>query len=211
MKHIPPLALGAAAIAVAFGIWHQWDRVGAKLEQSIDILDPARVQLIRTPGGFLQVSEMRKVEEFAWQTSWDCPVVDCSNLPRTVSRIRVTAHYVYRIPLASEWRLEPADGAGYRLVVPQVQLQAPVAFDTRSAEIATSSSLFAPAASANRDKVLRHLGPELAQRGASAPYVDAQRQAAESTVREFAQKWMREQGKALRKPVRVVFQGPHPA
>lgn len=210
MKHPTSLALGAAAVAVAIGIWHQWDRLGATLEQSIDILDPARVQLIRTPGGFLQVSEMRKVEEFAWQTSWDCPVVDCSNLPRTVSRIRVTAHYVYRIPLASEWRLEP-DGDGYRLVVPQVQVQAPVAFDTRSAEIATSSSLFAPAASANRDKVLRHLGPELAQRGASAPYVDAQQRAAESTVREFAQKWMREQGKALRKPVRVVFQGPHPA
>lgn len=210
MKHIRPLALGAAAIAVAFGIWHQWDRVGATLEQSIDILDPARVQLIRTPGGFLQVSEMRKVEEFAWQTSWDCPVVDCRSLPRTVSRIRVTAHYVYRIPLAAEWRLEP-DGDQYKLVVPPVQLQAPVAFDTRSAEIATSSSLFAPAAGANRDKVLRHLGPELARRGASAPYVDAQQRAAESTVQEFAQKWMREQGKALKRPMRVVFNGPNPA
>ena len=82
----------------------------------------------------LQVSEMRKVEEFAWQTSWDCPVVDCSNLPRTVSRIRVTAHYVYRIPLASEWRLEP-DGDGYRLVVPQVQVQAPVAIEAGSPAI----------------------------------------------------------------------------
>ena len=92
-----------------------------------------------------------------------------------------------------------------------MQLQAPVAFDTSSVEIETvEKSIISTAAGPNRDNALRYLGPELAQRGASLPYVDAQHQAAEQTVREFAQKWMTQQGKRIDRPIRVVFDGPNP-
>lgn len=201
------LAAGGIAVALLIGAWQL--RGTGTADREVELLDPARVVLIRTPGGFLQVGEMRKAEEFAWQTTWECPLVDCSGLPRTVSRIRVKAHYVYRIPLAAEWKLQPA-GDHYTLRVPPVQLQEPVAFDTTTAEIATEQSFFSPAAAPNREKALRYLGPELAQRGASSAYLRAQQQSAEQTIQEFARKWMLEQGGKPAKPIQVEFTGASP-
>ncbi len=153
---------------------------------------------------------MRKREEFGWQTSWECPLLDCSQLPKTVSRVRVTAHYVYRIPLAAEWRLQP-DGDHYTLAVPPLQLQRPVAFDTGSMELATTEeSILSPGAAANREAAVRHLGPELTARGTEPAYLRAQQQSAEQTVREFARKWMLEQGHRPDRPIRVVFTAPDP-
>ena len=165
--------------------------------------------MIRTPGGLLEVSAMEKVEEFGWRTSWDCPIVDCSKLPKTVSKVRVKAHYVYQIPLAAEWRLEPR-GDQYQLTVPALQLRRPVAFDTATMTIETEQGVFSPAAAPNRENAIRHIGPELAQRGATTAYLDAQQQTAEKTVREFAQKWMMEQGRKPARPITVFFTGPNP-
>ena len=204
------LVLGAIAVAAVIGLGYQLAKIGSVHEQKLETLDPARIELIRTPGGFLQVGAMAKVEEFGWQTAWECPFVDCSQLPKTISKVRVKAQYVYRIPLAAQWRLEP-EGNHYTLTVPPVQLQRPVAFDTGSMEIATTEqSVFSPAAAPNRENALRHLGPELAQRGASAAYLDAQQRNAEETVREFARKWMLEQGRKTGRPIKVVFNGPNP-
>ena len=210
MKRIPFIAAAGILAVAVLGGWQQLAKVGTTSERRVETLDPARIELIRTPGGVLQVSEMAKAEEFGWQTAWECPFVDCGGLPRTVSKIRVNAHYVYRIPLAAEWRLEP-DGDHYRLTVPPLQLQAPVGFDTRRMEIVTTErSVFSPAVEPNREKALRHLGPELAQRGASPAYLEAQQRNAEETVREFARKWMLEQGRTPTRPIRVVFSGPNP-
>lgn len=210
MKHIVSLAAGGIVAVAVLGLWQQLGKIGTTAEQKVEILDPARVELIRTPGGFLQVSEMRKVEEFAWQTAWECPFVDCKKLPKTVSTIRVGAHYVYRIPLAAEWRLQP-EGDHYKLTVPPLQLQRPVAFDTTKMEIfTTEKSILSPAAAPNRENAVRHLGPELEQRGFSLAYADAQHGSAEQTVREFARTWMVEQGKKADRPIEVVFTGPNP-
>lgn len=201
--------IAAVALAAGLGLWYQLGKFGTT-ERVVASLDPAQVEFIRTPGGFLQVGEMRKVEEFGWQTAWECPFVDCGRLPRTISRIRVKAQYVYRIPLAAQWRLDP-EGDHYRLTVPPLQLQRPVAFDTSSMEIVTTEqSVFSPGAAPNRENAVRHLGPELAQRGASPAYMDAQQKTAERTVREFARKWMLEQGKKGERPITVVFDGPAP-
>jgi hypothetical protein len=211
-RTVAAFVLGGALAAAVIG---GWLRLSSTLDrtagQQVHLLDPAKIELIRTPGGHLQVSEMAKAEEFGWQTSWECPLLDCSRLPRTVSRVRVQARYVYRIPLAAEWRLEPR-GDHYRLTVPPLQLQAPVGFDTSTMEIVTTErSVLSPAAPANREKALRHLGPELARRGASPAYLAAQQKNAEQTVREFAQKWMREQGGGpLARPIRVEWDGPSP-
>jgi hypothetical protein len=209
MKRATFLTVAAFALAAVLAVGYLIGRSGSG-EQRVDALDPARVEFIRTPGGFLQVGEMRKVEEFGWQTAWDCPLIDCSTLPKTISRVRVKAQYVYRIPLAAQWRLEP-EGDHYRLTVPPLQLQRPVAFDTGSMEIVTTEqSVFSPGVAPNRENAVRHLGPELAQRGASQAYLDAQVPAAQQTVREFARKWMLEQGRKLQRPIRVVFDGPNP-
>jgi hypothetical protein len=152
---------------------------------------------------------MEKVEEFGWRTSWDCPLVDCSQLPKTFSRVRVKAHYVYQLPLAAEWRLE-LQGDHYRLTVPPVQLRRPVAFDTATMEIETTGGVFSPAAAPNLENAIRHIGPQLSERGAAAAYIDAQQRTAEKTVREFATKWMLQQGRKPARPITVVFTGPNP-
>lgn len=201
------LGVGAVVLGVAVVAWQQFGK--PRPEERVEVLDPAKLELIRTPGGLLEVSAMEKVEEFGWRTSWDCPLVDCSMLPKTSSRIRVKAHYVYQIPLASEWRLE-LQGDHYKLTVPAVRLRRPVAFDTATMEIETKEGVFSPAAAPNRENAIRHLGPELSQRGAAAAYMDAQQRTAEKTVREFAEKWMLEQGKKPARPITVVFTGPNP-
>lgn len=211
MKQVAAVMIGTIVVLASIGVWRQLGQTGTTTATKVDLLDPARIELIRTPGGFLQVAEMRKVEEFAWQTGWNCPFVDCSQLPKTISKVRVKAHYVYRIPLAAQWRLE-AGPQHYQLTVPPPQLQAPVAFDTAGMEIMTTeSSLFSPAVAPNRDQVLRHLGPELAQRGGGPAYTQALQLQAEQTVREFAQRWMSEQGRKIERPIRVSFDGPNPS
>jgi hypothetical protein len=200
-----------AALAVLLGVaalaWQQFGKRGP--QERVEVLDPAKVEIIRTPGGLLEVSAMRKVEEFGWRTSWDCPLVDCGALPKTFSKVRVTAHYVYQIPLAAEWRLEP-EGDHYKLTVPAMQLRRPVAFDTATMEIETQAGVFSPAAAPNRENAIRHMGPELATRGAAPAYIDMQQQSARKTVREFAQKWMMQQGKKSARPITVVFSRPNP-
>lgn len=203
------LAVAAVAVilVVAAVAWQRFGRPGT--QERVELLDPAKVEMIRTPGGLLEVSAMEKTEEFGWRTSWDCPLVDCSALPKTISKVRVKAHYVYQIPLAAEWRME-LEGDHYKLRVPALQLRRPVAFDTSTLQIETQQGVFSPAAAPNRENAIRHIGPELAQRGAGGAYLDAQRQTAEKTVREFAQKWMTEQGRKPARPITVVFTAPNP-
>lgn len=203
------LAVAATAVilVIAAAAWQRFGGPGSS--ERVGLLDPARVEIIRTPGGLLEVSAMEKVEEFGWRTSWDCPLVDCSVLPSTVSKVRVRAHYVYQVPLAAEWRME-LEGDHYRLRIPAPQLRRPVAFDTGTMQIETQHGVFSPAAAPNRENAIRHIGPELAHRGAAPAYLNAQQPAAEKTVREFAQKWMLEQGRKPARPITVVFAAPNP-
>lgn len=193
-------AAGAlAAVAAA------WMLLAPTREERVAMLDPARIVLVRTPGGFLEVGALEKVEEFGWSSRYTCPLIDCpALLTPTISRVRVRAHYVYRIPLAAEWKLVP-HGDHYLLTVPEPQLQLPVAFHTGDLQIHTESGWLSPPAAANREAVIKHLGPELGRRGVDAAYLQAQRPAAEKTVQEFARKWMLEQGQKAEKPVKVEF------
>src|SRR5205085_11189119 len=113
----------AVAAAVALGVLGTRH---VRQEERTELLDPASTILLRTPGGFLEVGSLEKVEEFGWSASWDCsPVADCGKLfGATVSRIRVRARYTYRIPLADQWTLVP-DGKQLRLQAPPVQPATP--------------------------------------------------------------------------------------
>jgi hypothetical protein len=197
------LAVGLLALAAL-----AWVARGPRSE-AVAVLDPARIIVLRTPGGFLEVAALEKVEEFGWSSRYTCPVVDCpSLLAPTIARVRVRAHFAYRVPLAAEWKLT-LHGDHYELAVPEPELQVPVAFHTDDMQVQTTETgWLSPPAGPNREAVVQHLGPELARRGSDAAYLQAQRPAAEKTIQEFARKWMLEQGSKATLPIRVVFRAP---
>jgi len=204
---IRTLSLLLAMLAVGVVVGLLASRASMKRhDERTEVLDPARIILLRTPGGFLEVGSLEKVEEFGWRSSWDCgPLADCGKLlGTTVSRIRVRAKYTYRIPLANEWRLV-REGSRLRLHVPAVELGRPVPFHTSDVEIATTTGWLSPPSGPNRELLLRNIGPELARRGGERPCVRAQQPMAEKTVTEFARKWMVEQGKESDLPIQVTF------
>jgi hypothetical protein len=182
-----------------------WMRFG-KHHKVLAPIDPAAVTIVRTPGGMLEVAAVDKVEEFGWQVSHKCPLIDCAELlGRTTSHVRVKARYVYRIALASEWTLERRRDH-YTLTVPPLDLSTPVAFDTSAMQIRTDKDgWLSPAAGPNREAVVRQLGPELASRGAQAAYTALAAPYAAETVGEFARKWMIEQRLPADLPIRVAF------
>lgn len=198
-----------AATFLGAGAWRQYLDVVAAREHGVPRLDPAQVVVVRTPGGMLELARLERTEEFAWQSAYTCRIVDCSVFTRpTTSTARVKAHYVWRVPLADEWRLERR-GDHYALELPPPQLQEPVAFDTAGMEIRTEAGgLVSPSKLHNRERLLRELGPELARRGRQSHYLEAQRPAAQATAAEFARKWMVEQGGKADLPLRVTFRTP---
>ncbi|WP_038202060.1 hypothetical protein [Xenophilus azovorans] len=161
---------------------------------AVHVLDPARVVVLRTPGGHLDVSTLVKVEEFGWRSSRTCLWRDCGwLLGQRVGTIKVPVHYTYRIPLADNWTLRPS-GDGYVLSVPAPQPLLPPAIDLEKAQFRSETGgLLAPGSAANQALLLKHLGPELARRAERVDYLQMQAPAAEKTIREFAQQWMREQ------------------
>ena len=195
---VPVLVLGSIA---SFG-WWSW---GAR-EQAVTALDPARIRIVRTPGGMLEVATLQKLEEFGWQVAHTCPVIDCGELlGRTTSEIKVTAHYTYRIPLEPQWTLR-FDRDHYELVVPLLEPKAPVAFDTSGMQIRTEKGgWLSPATGPNREAVVRHLGGELARRAERPENKRLAEQSAAATVAEFAGKWMGEQMEPAQHPIRVSF------
>jgi hypothetical protein len=175
-------------------------------EEQVRALDPAQVVVLRTPGGFLEVSTLVKNEEFRWRSSYTCLGQDCGRLlGERIGEIRVPVHYTYRIPLADTWTLT-LEGDVYVLGVPAPKPLLPPGIDTQNAEITTErGGLMAPPAAANQALLLKNLGPELAQRAQRIEYLQQQMPAAEKTVREFAEKWMKEQRTEPTRPVRVEF------
>ena len=205
MTRRPKLLLPVAAVLAAFIAYQLgWLSAGTRQEQ-VTQLDPARVIVLRTPGGLLEVATLKRVEEFGWQTKYTCPLIDCGALlGATVTRLRAPVHYTYRIPLAESWELRP-DGKEYVLVVPAVQPALPPAVETAKVELETQGSWTSPGREMNLQSTLRQLGPELERRATQPEYLKLQEPHAARTVAEFARKWLREQGKPAPQNLRVVF------
>lgn len=203
-----PVLWTIAAIAVGVGVALLFTRglPWRSTEEQVRMLDPAQVVVLRTPGGFLEVATLVKTEEFRWRSSYTCLGQDCGSLlGERIGQIRVPVHYTYRIPLADTWTLT-LDGDAYVLGVPAPRPLLPPGIDTQKAEITSErGGLVAPPAAANQANLLKNLGPELAQRAQRVEYLNQQMPAAEKTVREFAEKWMKEQSTGPARPVRVEF------
>ncbi|RYY72415.1 MAG: hypothetical protein EOO24_47955 [Comamonadaceae bacterium] len=196
-----------AAVALVCAVLWSGRAVWRATEEKVSMLDPARIIVLRTPGGFLEVATVVKVEEFRWRSSYTCLGRDCGAwLGERIGQIRVPVHYTYRIPLAESWTLS-LDGDAYVLTVPPPQPLLPPAMETAKAEITSATGgLLAPGAAGNQVNLLRNLGPELNARAQRVEYLQAQLPAAEKTVREFAEKWMKAQIKTPSKPVKVRFE-----
>jgi hypothetical protein len=168
------------------------------------------IVVVRTKGGKLQVSTLIKNEEFAWQTSWTCPLVNCGTwLPKTVTEVRVPVHYTFSIPLASEWSLR-SRGEYFELTVGKEEANVPPAIELAKLELRTEHGWLSPNVAANQVSLMKHLGPELAARAKRPDYVSSQRDEARKTVAEFARKWMIEQGAGKDKadyPIKVILEG----
>ncbi|AMO24678.1 hypothetical protein GCM10027034_09920 [Ramlibacter solisilvae] len=197
-------AIAVLALAGVMGLLALQSGSGGRKQEQLTILDPARVVVLRTPGGMLEVATIEKIEEFGWQVSYTCRPLDCSILGRTVSRIRVPVHYTYRVPLAESWQLDLEDGQ-YVLRLPAPEPMLPPTMDTSKAELQVKGQWSAPPKIETVESMLRNFRPELDRRANQPEYLALQRAHAEKTVAEFAQKWMREQIKTPARPVKVVF------
>jgi hypothetical protein len=200
------LLVACIVVAAALVAWLAgWLALPGVRQEQVKLLDPAQVIVLRTPGGMLEVATLQRVEEFGWQTTYTCPLVDCGKLlGATLTRVRVPVHYTYRIPLAATWELRP-EGRGYVLYVPAVQPAIPPGMDTTKVEFETDGRWTSPDRASNVQSTLRQLGPELERRATQPHYLAMQEPQAARTVAEFARKWMREQGKAPLADLRVVF------
>ena len=186
-----PYIIVAIVGATFIGIYFLNQPVSTHGEQ-VEILDPNKVIVLRTPGGLLEVATLIVNEEYSWKTTWECPLINCSILGETVSTIRIPAHYTYRIPLSEKWELVP-HGNLYVVKVPGLQPTLPVAVNLKSMEIKASKDWFSPNATANQQVLFKHLGPYLEAKAKQQSYIDMQKNEATKAIIEFSRKWMKEQ------------------
>jgi hypothetical protein len=143
--------------------------------------------VLRTPGGRLEVAELKQLESF--EVSRDHEVLGVP-VGSTFSRIRVPAHYRSHVELAPEWRVTLRPDGSVRVIAPRLQPTLPVAIDTARMEKEARGlwSLFTgPAQLAALEQSIT---AALARQAGSAPLLARQREAARATVAEFVRKWL---------------------
>ena len=161
--------------------------------------------VLRTPGGKLEVAEIRQIESFEVSRDHELLGVPVGS---TFSRIRVPAHYRYHIDLTPEWTVNLQPDGSVRVIAPRLQPSLPVAIDTQLMEKESRGlwSLFTgPTEMAALEKSITSA---LERKAATAPMLAKQREAARTTTAEFVEKWLMTQTpwKPLAgKPVQVLF------
>lgn len=143
--------------------------------------------VLRTPGGRLEVAELKQVETF--EVSRDHRLLGVP-VGSTFSRIRVPAHYRSHVELAPEWTVRVQPDGSVRVIAPRVQPTLPVAIDTGQMEKESRGlwSLFT-----GREQLAaleRSITASLGRKAATAPMLARQREAARRTVAEFVAKWL---------------------
>ena len=161
--------------------------------------------VLRTPGGRLEVAELKQVETF--EVSRDHAVLGVP-VGSTFSRIRVPAHYRSHVELAPEWRVTLRPDGRVRVIAPRLQATRPVAIDTARME-KESRGLWSLFTGPEQLAALeRSITAALNDKAASAPLLARQREAARATVAEFVQKWLMAQTEwqpHAGRPVEVLF------
>jgi hypothetical protein len=194
----------AAAAVAAIALVLLYREFTIRSEVPVQSALSEEILVMRTRGGWLEVSTVKSTELF--DSAVDHDIFGLS-LGQTVTRIRVPAHFTYRIRLAREWKVLRRDDS-FLVVVPQVEPSLPVAVDLgRMQKYASGiwSPLTGPAA---LDQLERQITAKLARKAVSPFYIQLQRDAARRTVAEFVQKWLvthSKWGKPDSRKIRVLF------
>ena len=176
------LASLAANVYLALQLKPTW--FGSSLASS-----PDRIEVIRTPGGLLQVSTIRSSEVF--QATRDHTIFSMP-VGQTTSQIRVPATFHYHIELAPEWKIT-VRGKAIIVIAPRVKPTLPVAINTARLEKLTSGAWSLFTGRAELDELQKSITQSLAEKAASTQFIQLQREAARKTVTEFVAKWVLEQ------------------
>ena len=168
-------------------------------------LAAGEVVVLRTPGGRLELAELKQVETF--EVARDHTVLGVP-VGSTFSRIRVPAHYRSHVELTPEWRVRVQPDGSVRVIAPRLQPTQPVAIDTARLEKESRGlwSLFT--GPAQLEALERSITESLARKAATAPVLARQREAARQTLAEFVARWLMTQTAwqaHADKPVRVLF------
>lgn len=144
------------------------------------------IVVMRTNGGWLEVSTVKATESFSKATDHE---IFWIGVGQTASRIRVPAHYTYRARLAEEWKLLRR-GDELIVVAPNVEPKLPVAVELNRMEKETSGIWSVFTGTAALDDLERSITAKLAKKSRSKFYINLQRETARKTVAEFVQKWL---------------------
>ncbi len=143
--------------------------------------------VLRTPGGRLEVAELKRLESF--EVARDHTLLGVP-VGSSFSRIRVPAHYRSHVELASEWAVRVQPDGHVRVIAPRLQPTLPVAIDTGQMEKESRGlwSLFT--GPGQLDALEQSITASLARKAATAPMLARQREAARATVAEFVAQWL---------------------
>jgi hypothetical protein len=198
-RHWLVLSLLANAL-LGWWLWRAQPPAPPPLAQAV-----GEAVVLRTPGGRLEVAELKQVETFEVSRDHDVLGVPVGS---TFSRIRVPAHYRSHVDLAPEWRVSVRPDGSVRVIAPRLQPTLPVAIDTARIE-KESRGLWSLFTGPEQLAALeRSITASLARKAATAPVLARQREAARATVAEFVQKWLMTQTAWQPhgdKPVQVLF------
>ena len=177
------LVFGIAANA-AFFAWQLWSS-----PRTTQAVASTSLLVMRTPGGLLEVSAIKSVEQFDRTTDHTIYGVPVG---KTIAQIRVPAVYRYHIPLAKEWSIKQT-GNALLVIAPPVIPSLPVAIDTAKLE-SFSSGNWSPFVGTKEIALLqKSITPTLATKASQASMVSLQREMARTTVSEFVRKWVVQQ------------------
>ena len=205
------LALSMIALCIGAALWfvytkysnlRPWAVTGSEVHSELG----SEILVMRTPGGFLEVSTINANEQFDKKFVYS---VFGMRVGETVPHIRVPAVYRYHIELAPEWKIVRTDEV-FTVVTPRVKPSLPVAVDLAKMEkdVGGSWALVPFNEAEDLDALQREITRKLAEKAASPVYLQLQREAARKTVTEFVKKWLvtQESWKAANQPrIEVLF------
>lgn len=198
------IAAAALVASLALNAIYAWRSLQPGRHVEVQLASPDRVEVIRTPGGLLQVSTIKSPETFQATTDHRFLGVD---LGQTTTQIRVPAVFNYHVELAPQWKVT-VHANEVLVIAPAIKPTLPVAIDTARLEKFSSGTWSLFTGPGELDALQRSITQTLALKAATPSYLAFQRAAARETIQEFIAKWLltQKQFDALAKPsIRVFF------
>ena len=96
------IAAAALVGSLALNAFLAWRAFPSGQHVEVQLSAPDRIEVIRTPGGLLQVSTIKSPETFQATTDHRFLGID---LGQTTTQIRVPAVFNYHVELAPEWKV----------------------------------------------------------------------------------------------------------